>query len=887
MIQRTTTLQLSVILLLFFASGASALMFETLWQRKMLLVFGASAPATSAVLMAFFIGSAIGSLLGSKLLKTIRNPLTCYALVELWIGVISLTVPVLISNLPGVLRVFGDSQEMTIQPYLVRLMLSIGIVLPATAGMGATIPIMNALVHTYLKDIGKSTALAYGINALGAVAGCLAGGFWLIEHVGVQNSLFVAALLNAVVVFSALLLWWRTKDQHNSKIAGDDNPAPVANSQAVTDSTSQWLPILYFGTGFLALGYEILWLRILSIYTATSTTTFALVLAIYLFGFSLGSLWLFPLLARWFTGIRIFRISNAGVGACVLASMWCVYRFPAIRESMSFPGGQKQALTWWRMTYVEIVLVMILVFIPTILMGLAYPAVCKALIRNGPDLGRKSGNYYFLGALASAFGVGATSLIVIPNLGLVGTLAAYCSASVIIAFVAHLKLERQTVSRLGILSYLLLLAGAGAYGHWGTPFISDGILEPDGATWSYHPSGPPWHFSNTILHSRVLSYEVGATAAVIVKQEQPKSDPTDIFRGLYIDDHHVASTRRNSVIDSKMLAHLPLMLHPSPRQALTVGFGSGGTSWSMCQHEVGTTAVEIEPAVIRTARFFTSQNGNVLENPHFSLVLNDARNHLLMTDVQYDVIATDVTNLQYRQNSSLYTVEYFELMKARLSTNGVACAWIPMMSVTDESFAILLRSFQEVFPHASLWYMDHSPTWFAILIGTPEPISFDIRRLREMEEDIKIQRDLELIEINNPLHLPFFMYLDETGYRKFVGPGPLHTDNHPILEFSSAVSHYNFNLVDNFEQRLNSIRALRPQSYSPYIVNATSQEMAMMEQFDLAHRAWADLISMRMFDEVDHARKTEFHKAILEKTREVLEILPDFMPAQKLLSRLQ
>jgi spermidine synthase len=888
MIQRTTTLQLSVILLLFFASGASALMFETLWQRKMLLVFGASAPATAAVLMAFFIGSAIGSLLGSKLLKFIRNPLTCYALAELWIGVISLTVPVLISNLPGVLRVFGDSQAMTFQPYLIRLMLAVGIVLPATAGMGATIPIMNALVHTYLNDIGKSTALAYGINALGAVAGCLAGGFWLIEHVGVQNSLFVAALLNAVVVLSALLLWWRTKAPLQIKeIADDENPAVAANSQPATDSAFRWLPILYFGTGFLALGYEILWLRILSIYTATSTTTFALVLATYLFGFSLGSLWLFPLLARWFTGIRIFRISNAGVGACVLASMGCVYRFPAIREAISFPGGQKQALTWWRMTYVEIVLVMILVFIPTVLMGLAYPAVCKALIRNGSELGRKSGNYYFLGALASALGVGVTSLIVIPNLGLVGTLAAYCSASVIIAFVAHLKLEHQAISRLSVPGYLLLLAGAGAYGHWGVPFISDGILQPNGATWSYRPSGPTWHFSNTIFHSRVLSYEEGATAAVIVKQEQPKSDLTDIFRGLYIDDHHVASTRRNSVIDSKMLAHLPLMLHSRPRQALTVGFGSGGTSWSMCQHEVGTTAVEIEPAVIRTARFFFSQNGNVLENPHFSLVLNDARNHLLMTDVQYDVIATDVTNLQYRQNSSLYTVEYFELMKARLSADGVACAWIPMMSVTDESFAILLRSFQEVFPHASLWYMDYSPTWFAILIGTPEPLRFDMRRLREMEKDLEIQRDLEMIEINGSMNLPFFMYLDEVGYREFVGPGPLHTDNHPILEFSSAVSHYNFNLVDNFEQRLNSIRALRPRSYSPYVVNATPQEMAVMEQYDLAHRMWADLISMIMFDEVDHGQEKEFHKAIFEKTREVLEIVPDFMPALKLMSKFQ
>jgi predicted membrane-bound spermidine synthase len=123
----------------------------------------------------------------------------------------------LVNHLPGVLKVFGDSQAMTFQPYLVRLVLAMGIVLPATAGMGATIPIMNALVHSYLKDVGKSTALAYGVNALGAVVGCLAGGFLLIEHLGVQNSLYIAALLNALVVVSASMLGGEPRIKHTSK----------------------------------------------------------------------------------------------------------------------------------------------------------------------------------------------------------------------------------------------------------------------------------------------------------------------------------------------------------------------------------------------------------------------------------------------------------------------------------------------------------------------------------------------------------------------------------------------------------------------------------------------------------------------------------------------
>jgi spermidine synthase len=853
----------------------------------MVLVFGASAPATAAILMAFFIGAAVGSLLGGRLLRAFRNPLACYAIVELWIGIMSLTVPALVHHLPVLLKAFGDPAAMSFQPYLVRLILAMSIVLPATAGMGATIPIMNALVHRFLRNIGKSTALAYGVNTLGAVVGCLVGGFLLVQHWGVQNSLYFAALLNAVVVVSALIMWWKTAGQEHLEPELESEPPLASEPENSTAVASRLLPALYFVTGFLALGYEILWLRILSIYTATSTTTFALVLATYLFGFSLGSVLLFPVLARQLSATRIFRISSAVVGIIVFVSTWYIYQFPEIRQALSFPGGKKEALSWWRMTYVEMVMVAILVFTPTVFMGLAYPAICQALISKGRELGQKSGKYYFIGSLASAVGVGMTSLWIIPHLGLVGTLAFYCSMSLLVALIAHLRLEAQPVSRLGLAAYLLLLAGMVGYGFWGVPFVSDGRLQPDELTWSYRPSGPLWHHSRAIFHSKILSYEAGATATVIVKQERLREARSKEFRGLYIDDHHVASTRFHSVIDAKMLAHLPLMLHPNPSRALTVGFGSGGTSWSMCLHDISTTAVEIEPAVIRTAPYFSSQNGDVLDNPHFSLVLNDARNHLLMTDVQYDVIATDVTNLQYRQNSSLYTVEYFELMKARLSVEGVACAWIPMMSVSDESFAILLRSFQEVFPHASFWYMDYSHTRFALLIGTPGPIRFDMNRLREMAANPAIQDDLRAIEVNNPLHLPFCLYLDESDYREFVGPGLLHTDDFPHLEFSSAVSHYNFNIVDHFEKRLAAIRDLRPKNYSPYLINATPEELAEFERYELVHRRWADLMYTYLFDATARTVGNAFGDKLLEETQSILEILPDFMPARRFLQGIQ
>jgi hypothetical protein len=306
----------------------------------------------------------------------------------------------------------------------------------------------------------------------------------------------------------------------------------------------------------------------------------------------------------------------------------------------------------------------------------------------------------------------------------------------------------------------------------------------------------------------------------------------------------------------------------------------------MTRHGVETTAVEIEPAVVRTAPFFLSQNGDVLAQPNFQLVLNDARNHLLMTDVRYDIISTDVTNLQYRQNSALYTVEYFKLMKSRLTADGIACAWIPMLSITDAEFAMLLRSFQAAFPHASLWFMDYSDTRFAILISTPGPIRVDMRRLRQMAESAEVRGDLQVIGLGDPLQLPLFLYLDEAGYRQFVGDGPLHTDDRPRLEFSSPVSHYNYGITDEFVDRLHSIRASRPASYAAYLDEATPEETQRLEQFEAVHRNWAEVLDFYLFDKRAQADREHFRARVEVMIEEVLKLDPEFGPARKLQAEL-
>jgi spermidine synthase len=252
-----------------------------------------------------------------------------------------------------------------------------------------------------------------------------------------------------------------------------------------------------------------------------------------------------------------------------------------------------------------------------------------------------------------------------------------------------------------------------------------------------------------------------------------------------VDGQPVAGTGAMSVVDQKMLAHLPLLLHPAPRHALTVGFGSGGTSYSMTLHGIDVDCVEIEAAVPGAAELFSSENHGVRGYPHYRLVIDDVRSWLRVSPVQYDVIATDCTNIQYRSNGDLYTVDYFRLMKRRLTPDGLATAWVPANGIDEADLKTLLRSFRQVFPHTSIWYMNSLPTDFLIVIGSPGPLNIDLEALRRRMRQPEIARDLETVGLSDPCRLLYTFLAADGDLNAYLGTGPLNTDNRPVLSYTT------------------------------------------------------------------------------------------------------
>jgi spermidine synthase len=380
------------------------------------------------------------------------------------------------------------------------------------------------------------------------------------------------------------------------------------------------------------------------------------------------------------------------------------------------------------------------------------------MVVGSQDCGRTLGRLYAVNTLGCSVGPFLIGFVLIPRLGIHGALGVCFALSVFVAVlsVGH-GWKQQPLRRFGIASVILAL-GVGS--------------------WLVVPTAR--YLKSPVESPRQLLYYAEGDSATVAVVEEP-SGP----RSILVDGQPVAGTGGTSIVDQKMLAHLPLLLHPSPKRALTVGFGSGGTSYSMTLHGIDVDCVEIESRVPGAAEHFASENHGILRHSHFRLILDDARGWLRAANRSYDVVVTDCTNIQYRSNADLYTTDYFRLMRDRLSADGIAAAWVPANGIHAGDLKTLLRSFRAIFPHTSIWFMNTLPTDFLIVIGTPHPLHVDLGQWQARMQAPDVYADLATVGLADARRLAFTLLTAGDEFDTYVGAGPLHTDDRPILAYST------------------------------------------------------------------------------------------------------
>jgi len=189
----------------FFSSGFAGLVYQVCWIREASLVFGSTTLAMSTVVAVFFLGLAVGSYTFARIGQATTRPLRLFVLAELGLAALALASGFGFHTIDAIYgaayRVVGDA---LVSLTLIRLGLVTLLLFPPTFLMGGTLPLFCRQFVVNEATISGTVGLLYGVNTLGAAAGCVAAGFWLIPHIGLQGTIALAVPTKAMEIGSGI-----------------------------------------------------------------------------------------------------------------------------------------------------------------------------------------------------------------------------------------------------------------------------------------------------------------------------------------------------------------------------------------------------------------------------------------------------------------------------------------------------------------------------------------------------------------------------------------------------------------------------------------------------------------------------------------------------------
>ena len=437
--------------------------------------------------------------------------------------------------------------------------------------------------------------------------------------------------------------------------------------------------------------YAVLWRRALVQSLDFAATT--IFLAVLLFGIAMGNLLFARVTDRVKSRISLFGLMQIAVGISGVAAI------PILGELLPIGGG---IATLFGCTGVMIV--------PAVMIGGCFPLAVRIYPHDGARLGRSIGNVSAMHIVGAIAGVLCAGFIIVPFISVRQGIVLTSALSAIMGCAATFSAQANTVRTRQILN------GTAA----GGVILTVGF----GLIVLYTGDNPLF-----IKNSGFLARGVGST---IISQIHGVDADISVLKDdkgthqLYVGARKIADTSRWGYLSHRLIAHLPVLLHPEPKSALVVGFGMGLTAYSMTQHGVYVDTVESSKDVIEEARaHFANVNHHILSNPQFNLTIDDERNYLLVAGEKYDIISVrSFTSSPAAWYSQTNTTEFYRLCKRALNEDGILCQRLPLNLISEAHFKMALRTFLEVFPHTTLWYK-YTPD-FIVLIGTSERLKIEL-----------------------------------------------------------------------------------------------------------------------------------------------------------------
>ncbi|MBI2849157.1 MAG: fused MFS/spermidine synthase [Chloroflexi bacterium] len=834
--------------LCFVLSGMAGLVYEIIWTRRLTLIFGTTVYSVSTVLTTFMAGLALGSLLLGRFADRHPHPLRLYALLELGIGLYALLTPALFDGLSQVqvalFRLFpADFSSFS----LVRFALSFSTLLIPTTLMGGTLPVMSRFLVERKGELGQKVGDLYFLNTIGAVMGSLLTGFLLLSLLGIRNTIVLAATVNLAVGVGVLFLTrgMAPVGKRVEERSGKREPPHESLSRGQT-----LVLLIGFGlAGFAALALEVAWTRTLTMVLGSSIYSFSVMLAAFLFGIAWGSFLIARIIDRqrnlwpWFALIEIV------LGISVVALTPLFERLPFL-----FLGAfTLSAGSFWFLQAAAITMAFMVMLVPTLLMGAAFPIACKLYTKSIGQTGRFIGDVYFINTLGALLGSLVCGFLLIPLVGLHKSILIASLLYIIVgASALWVSPTWRWIARGTVTALAVAFVGIAIFmPSWNRSLLSSGV-------YAYAADlvlqGEMENVRERLTAGEQLFYKEGLSATVAVSK-------TGNTLSLRINGKADASTAGPDMDTQLLLGHLPLLLHNNPRKALVVGLGSGITLGAVLRYPVERVdAVEIEPAVAEAATFFSSYNHNALSDPRVRLITGDARNYMLATDEKYDVITAEPSNPWITGVSNLFTQEQYQLYRKRLSQGGLMLQWIHAYHMDNSDLRMAISTFRSVFPNTIVWGNFWSRD--LLLVGAQSKVEIDFGQWMTRIAGEQVKGDLARGYLDDPFTILSYFIMDEETAQQFANKASLHTDDRPRLEISAPKSLY----IQTDAENLRQIKEIRRQVY-PLLRNVgedTAYQKEVQEKLQQYSNAREHVIQGEIYNVQGRGRDgiAEFEKAL-------------------------
>jgi spermidine synthase len=782
---------------MFFFSGAAALIYQVVWVRSLSLVFGGTHLAVTTVLSVFMGGLALGSYLIGKHVDRLKKPLRFYGFLELGIAFFAFAFIGLMKIYPAVyIFLVNGVENSTFYLTTIRVSFAVLALIVPTALMGGTLPVLTRFISSHPKKLGTKLSLLYGFNTLGAVVGTAAAGFFLLRFFSVSTALYTAIALNTAIGIASILLQNKVAAVLSSFEEPTADEVVHASQDVIIDAQYQHrtitlltLKLVLVGigiSGFCALGYEVLWTRILTLTIGTSVYGFSIMLIAFLTGIALGSE-SYGLFSKIFSqkendATRLafgFGLVQCCIGITALIVTFNIRDLPihSIQLSSFFLSlglGVFDARQWANLT-----LAFSYMIVPAFFMGLAFPMAGKVQTCFEKEVGRAVGNVLAYNTIGAIFGSAVSGFIMIYIFGIERSLQLLTIINIgfgllVIASIRDSRIVTGAVSGVTLAVLVFLIAMPQTFRMWDTKFFA---IFQNNQVESYNS---PARKQEAIANTDVLFYNEGVDSTISVIK------PKGAHQGLLVNGKVVASSSLKDRQCQLTLAHLPMLMHKNPRKVLVVGLGTGMTLGATSIHPMveDVTLAEIEPNVVGAARTFEKYNNSVLDDPKLKVVFNDGRNFLLTTKNKYDVITADPIHPWTQGSGYLYTAEYFKLASEHLLPDGIMCQWLPIYELSIDDLKSVVRTFSQNFKYTMTWMTQYD----AEIIGSNSPIVINEEELERRIGYDPIAKDLRPVMMGSATDFLSYFVMGSAGMAAFGKDAVINTDDNLYLEFSTPIS---------------------------------------------------------------------------------------------------